>query len=57
MAMLRFIRLFGRDEQTQDEKQRVGVCFYHTPDYKVAPPVKILFATGQVNGYYDSQKH
>jgi hypothetical protein len=31
--------------------------FYHTPDYKVAPPVKIHFATGQVNGYYDSQKH
>lgn len=31
--------------------------FYHTPDYKFAPPVKIHFATGQVNGYYDSQKH
>jgi hypothetical protein len=31
--------------------------FYHTSDYKVAPPVKIHFATGQVNGYYDSQKH
>ena len=31
--------------------------FYHTPDYKIASPVKIHFATGQINGYYDSQKH
>ncbi len=31
--------------------------FYHTPDYETAPKVKIHFATGQVNGYFDSQKH
>lgn len=31
--------------------------FYHTPDYRTAPPVKIHFATGKVNGYFDSQKH
>ncbi len=36
-----------------------GLCyiFYHTPDFKTAPPVKIHFATGEVNGYFDSQKH
>lgn len=31
--------------------------FYHTPDYRNAPPVTVHFATGTVNGYYDSQKH
>lgn len=31
--------------------------FYHTPDYQTAQPVKIHFATGKVNGYFDSQKH
>ncbi|MDD4777222.1 MAG: M60 family metallopeptidase [Fermentimonas sp.] len=31
--------------------------FYHTPDYQSAPKIKMHFATGKVNGYYDSQKH
>ncbi len=31
--------------------------FYHTPNYKSAPNIKVHFATGKVNGYYDSQKH
>lgn len=31
--------------------------FYHTENYKNASPIKIHFATGQVNGYFDSQKH
>lgn len=31
--------------------------FYHTPDYETAPKIKVHFATGKVNGYYDSQKH
>ncbi len=31
--------------------------FYHTKDYQTASPVKIHFATGTVNGYFDSQKH
>lgn len=31
--------------------------FYHTPNYKSAPQVTIHFATGTVNGYFDSQKH
>lgn len=31
--------------------------FYHTADYKTAPEITIHFATGKVNGYYDSQKH
>lgn len=35
----------------------LAYIFYHTPDYKTAPAVKIHFATGTVNGYYDSQKH
>lgn len=30
---------------------------YHTPEYKTAKPIRIHFATGEVNGYYDSQKH
>ena len=41
-------------------KQHTGglaYVFYHTPDYKTAPPVKIHFVTGKVNGYFDSQKH
>ena len=35
----------------------LGYIFYHTPDYQAAPLVKIHFATGEVNGYFDSQKH
>lgn len=35
----------------------LGYVFYHTPDYQSAPPVKIHFATGKVNGYFDSEKH
>ncbi len=35
----------------------LGYIFYHTPDYQAAPTVKIHFATGEVNGYFDSQKH
>lgn len=35
----------------------LAYVFYHTADYKTAPSVKIHFATGKVNGYYDTQKH
>lgn len=35
----------------------LGYIFYHTPDHENAPPVVIHFASGKVNGYYDSQKH
>ncbi len=35
----------------------LGYVFYHTPDYQSLPPVKIHFATGKVNGYFDSEKH
>lgn len=35
----------------------LGYVFYHTADYETAPAVKIHFATGRVNGYYDTQKH
>lgn len=35
----------------------LGYVFYHTADYETAPKVKIHFATGMVNGYYDSEKH
>ncbi|MDR0332759.1 MAG: M60 family metallopeptidase [Dysgonamonadaceae bacterium] len=31
--------------------------FYHTSDYQTALPVKVHFASGRVNGYFDSQKH
>lgn len=30
---------------------------YHTPDYETAKPIKIHFATGSVNGYFDVTKH
>ena len=35
----------------------LAYLFYHTPDYQSAPSIKVHFATGKVNGYYDSQKH
>lgn len=35
----------------------LAYVFYHTPDYQTAPLVTIHFATGKVNGYFDSQKH
>lgn len=31
--------------------------YYHTPDYKNAPLIKIHIPTGKVNGYFDSEKH
>lgn len=30
---------------------------YHTPNYEAAQPVKIHFASGSVNGYFDVAKH
>ncbi|MFA6702948.1 MAG: M60 family metallopeptidase [Dysgonamonadaceae bacterium] len=35
----------------------LAYVLYHTPDYRTALPVKIHFATGKVNGYFDSKKH
>lgn len=35
----------------------LAYIFYHTSNYKSAPEVAIHFATGKVNGYFDSQKH
>jgi len=35
----------------------LAYLFYHTPDYQSAPSIKVHFATGKVNGYYDSKKH
>jgi hypothetical protein len=35
----------------------LAYLFYHTPDYLTAPKIKLHFATGKVNGYFDSQKH
>lgn len=31
--------------------------YYHTPDYKVAPSIKIHIPSGKVNGYFDSRIH
>ncbi len=31
--------------------------FYHTADWQTAPPVKIHFPSGTVNGYFDVEKH
>ena len=30
---------------------------YNTPEWQTAPPVKVHFANGQVQGYFDSVKH
>lgn len=30
---------------------------YHTPNYETAKPIKIHFASGSVNGYFDVTKH
>lgn len=30
---------------------------YQTPDYESAPKIKVHFATGKVNGYFDKTKH
>ncbi|MDD2246470.1 MAG: M60 family metallopeptidase [Proteiniphilum sp.] len=35
----------------------LAYIFYHTTEYETAPLVKIHFATGKINGYFDSQKH
>lgn len=35
----------------------LAYVLYHTNNYLSAPKVKIHFATGKVNGYFDSQKH
>lgn len=31
--------------------------YYHTPDYKQAPSIKIHVPSGKVNGYFDVSKH
>ncbi len=35
----------------------LAYVMYHTEDYVTAPKIKMHFATGKVNGYFDSQKH
>lgn len=35
----------------------LAYIMYHTDNYKNAPKVKIHFATGKVNGYFDLKKH
>lgn len=44
----------GVNKLTMAQKGLVYVM-YHTPDYAQATPVKLHFATGKVNGYFDSQ--
>ncbi|MDR0421551.1 MAG: M60 family metallopeptidase, partial [Proteiniphilum sp.] len=39
------------------DRKGLVYLFYHTADYEKAPKVKVHFATGKVNGYFDSQKH
>lgn len=46
----------GINKITIKEKGLIYVN-YHTPNYQDAPKIKIHFATGKVNGYFDSQKH
>lgn len=44
----------GTNKLDIDEKGLVYVM-YHTDNYEQAPEIKLHFATGEVNGYYDSQ--
>lgn len=44
----------GVNKITMKEKGLVYVL-YHTPEYEHAPALKLHFASGTVNGYYDSQ--
>lgn len=39
--------------------ERTGLAYvmYHTPKFETAPTIKMHFATGNVNGYYDLAKH
>ena len=34
-----------------------GYLGYYTPNYQSASPIKVHIASGQVNGYFDSEKH
>ncbi|MDO4790608.1 MAG: M60 family metallopeptidase [Porphyromonas sp.] len=46
----------GANKIKMDAKGLLYV-FYHTENYADAPKIKIHFATGKVQGYYDVQKH
>jgi hypothetical protein len=35
----------------------LAYVIYFSPDYAAAPKLKVHFATGAVNGYYDSRRH
>lgn len=41
----------------KSENKGLVYVFYHSSDYANLPPIKIHFPNGDVNGYYDSQKH
>ena len=36
-------------------KKGLAYVMYHTPEYETAPEIKLHFATGDVNGYFDIQ--
>lgn len=46
----------GYNEITTANKGLVYIA-YHSKDYANLPPVKIHFASGEVNGYFDTSKH
>lgn len=37
------------------QKKGLVYVMYHTPQYESLPPIKLHFASGKVNGYFDSQ--
>ena len=37
------------------KEKGLAYVLYHTPDYESSPGVKLHFASGKVNGYFDSQ--
>lgn len=48
--------LSGFNQVEMSDKGLVYVL-YHSPEWKELPKVKIHFATGSVNGYFDTSKH
>lgn len=46
----------GANKITTSNKGLVYIM-YHTPDYANVQPVKVHFASGRVNGYFDVAKH
>lgn len=52
-----FFQLQEGTNRIKADRSGLIYVMYHSDSHKVDPPIKIHFATGEVNGYFDSQKH